>query len=169
MHDSCTIRVSHKAGSLHSETTVFFPVEEEVKEGNVFNAGEVASFELFNDFEFVFSKEVLQSALSQNVSLLPFQVLHFHINEVGVHCEGEIGGQSPRRGCPSKELHSWVVFEGESDVDRRIIDLFVVLLHFEVGEDSVACIRVRHDSASSVNESTVEEHFEDVPNRLHEI
>ena len=54
-------------------------------------------------------------------------------------------------------------------MDRRVIDLFVVLLHFEVGEDSVAGVGVRHDSATTVNESSVEEHFEDVPNRLHEI
>lgn len=54
-------------------------------------------------------------------------------------------------------------------MDGGIIDLFVVLLDLKVGEDSVAGVGVGHNSAASVDESSVEEHFEDVPHRFHKI
>ncbi len=53
-------------------------------------------------------------------------------------------------------------------MDGGVVDLFVVLLDFEIGEDGGAGVGVGHDATTAINEAAVEELFEDVPHRFHE-
>lgn len=54
-------------------------------------------------------------------------------------------------------------------MDGRVIDLHVVLVGFEIGQDSVDCTRIRHDLLSAVNEPLLVDLLKDIPNALHKV
>ena len=165
--DACSVGVGDKGGSLNTETAVFGAVCKEVEKRNVFDAREVGALYFLQDFIFFLPEEVLQSALSQDENFIPFGVAHFDVGEFRVDGQSQVGGQRPWGRGPCDEFDGGIGAEGEGDVNGRVIDLFVVLLHLKVGEDCAAGVGVGHNAAAAIYESTVEELFEDVPHRLH--
>lgn len=84
MNDSCTIRVSDKGGSLDTEAAVFMPFKEKVEDRLIFYSFEVFSFDFFNDFKFLFSEIIFESAFSKDEYFIAFEILDFDIYEVGI-------------------------------------------------------------------------------------
>ena len=168
MHNSSTVGVSDESRSLDPETAVLLAVGEEVEDGYVLDSGEVAALHLLEHLELLLAEVVLESALREDEHLVALQVLHLHVDEVGVDSQSQVGGEGPGSGGPGEELDVGVGLEGERDVDGGVGDLLVVLLHLEVGEDGVAGVGVGHDASAAVDESLLKEHLEDVPHGLHE-
>lgn len=54
-------------------------------------------------------------------------------------------------------------------MDSRVINLLVILLHFEIWEYSVACIGVGHNFSTSIHIVFIEKLFKDIPDWLHKV
>lgn len=90
MHNASTIRVSDKGGTLHSETAIFLAISEEIEKWDILCANEVASFDLFEDFELVFSEEVFESTFCEDEYFISLGILHLYVDEIGIDCECEV-------------------------------------------------------------------------------
>ena len=81
--------------------------------------------------------------------------------------EGQVTRQCPRSGRPSDHTDTRLLIQGECDDDSGIIDLFVILSGFKIGQGSGAPGGVRHDPKTFINQPFVPQLFEDPPNGLH--
>jgi hypothetical protein len=159
-----------------------------IKQGFVLPALHFLSFEFLNDFEFL-TLEILnllkvislavgkylagfvklaQSALGQDELLLGLKVFDLNIDVIRVNRQSQVGRKGPWSGSPGYHTHIRIADQREGNDNRRIRNILVILLSFEVGQNSHTSVGIRHDFASSVNQILVEDLSEDPPNGLHE-
>ena len=91
-----------------------------------------------------------------------------NIGEIWVHCESQIGRQSPRSGGPCQKRDILVLSERKINHNRRVADHLVVLRGLKIAQNCDALGGVGHDLAASVDKALIVDLFEDPPDRLHE-
>ena len=93
---------------------------------------------------------------------------HEGVVDIGMHREGEVRGQRPRRGGPHQERGALFALDREADIDRWILDLLVAerdLVRRKRGTDTRV---VGHDLVALVDESLVPDLAQQPPHRLDE-
>mmetsp|Transcript_24738 Transcript_24738/g.62083 ORF Transcript_24738/g.62083 Transcript_24738/m.62083 type:complete len:211 (+) Transcript_24738:2173-2805(+) len=111
-------------------------VQEEVEGRVVANAfqlcaGECRLQHLVRDALLRCLVEQLQTRGAEQVDALGLQVADLGVDQLRVHGQRQVTGQSPRRGSPGQQAHVLVVECREGDHDRRINTVHVVGLGLE--------------------------------------
>ena len=95
--------------------------------------------------------------------------------ELWTDADAEVRWQRPRCGRPCQHRHVPVHVEPRSlrephgDCDRRVLDVLVVAVGFEVGERGRQLPAVGHDPMRAVDPVLVPQLLKDPPDRLHEL
>ena len=92
------------------EAAISAPLLEEGEEGLVALANDGLTLELLKDFvrlDLTLLADVIETCLHADVDFLSSVVLEFAVVHLGVHTEGQVGGQGPGSGRPSNEV-CWV-------------------------------------------------------------
>mmetsp|Transcript_96819 Transcript_96819/g.269232 ORF Transcript_96819/g.269232 Transcript_96819/m.269232 type:complete len:305 (+) Transcript_96819:2331-3245(+) len=175
VHNACArlrgnIAVAHHMPGLLSDDLAF----EVVEEGQVGRPDQLGSPDLLEELEVRLGvlldrrADPLPPVLADDPHHSVLLLLHAQVCERGIHAQCNVGGQSPGRGRPRKQVAVLFVRNLKLNNDGWVGDLLVVLRHLEVGERSATCRAVRHDAEGPIDQPLGVELLEDPPATLHE-
>jgi len=130
MDNTGTGVISYVGGLNHAETVVGSASTLKIfKKWLVLDADKFGAKHRFNNgvlFHLALFDDVGKTVLEANIVLLGRIIHEANIGEGGVHCEGQIAGQSPWRGCPGDKTAIRVRKHRKSDDNGGVRDIFVV-------------------------------------------
>src|SRR5260370_26516998 len=93
-------------------------------------------------------------------------LFHFGIGEIGIHSDGDVGGQRPRRRGPDEQILAWAVHQRQAHVDAGVLDLPAPLIDLHVGDPGGAARAPGHDVQPLVDPTFLPAALEEAPDRV---
>ena len=110
-----------------------------------------------------------QERLQKDVIFTRGLVEYLHVFKVGMASQYKMTWECPRGSRPSQKGGLGILYERETNYNRRVQSILVVLRCFEVAERCVEGRGKWHDLVASIYGILVPQFLEYPPNRLHEL